>query len=123
MLIALSLAVLTCTAVDGDTLRCGKLRVRLLGIDAAELPGHCRRGRQCAPGDPKAHSRALAAFIAGGVTVQSIATDRYGRTVAVVRDRAGRNASCAMLGSGATYKPQWDNGYRIMRECRAGIRF
>lgn len=32
-----------CRAVDGDTLRCGQERVRLLGIDAPEMPGHCPR--------------------------------------------------------------------------------
>ncbi len=46
-------------AVDGDTLRCadplaprGYHLVRLAAIDAPEMPGHCRRGRDCAPGDP-----------------------------------------------------------------------
>lgn len=41
-----------CTVTDGDTIRCGAERIRLLGIDAPELPGHCRSGRACAPGDP-----------------------------------------------------------------------
>lgn len=31
-------------AIDGDTLRCGRERIRLLGTDAPELPGHCQRG-------------------------------------------------------------------------------
>src|SRR3546814_4753345 len=31
------------TVVDGDTLRCGGTRIRLQGIDAPEMPGHCRR--------------------------------------------------------------------------------
>src|SRR3546814_3997050 len=43
-----------CHAIAGDTLRCGRVRIRLLGIAAAEQPGHCRQGRQCAPGDPRA---------------------------------------------------------------------
>lgn len=45
---------LAAQAVDGDTLRCadGVGRVRLAAIDAPEMPGHCRRGRNCAPGDP-----------------------------------------------------------------------
>lgn len=39
MLLALA-AALTChlVAVDGDTLRCGKERIRLLGIDAPGVP-------------------------------------------------------------------------------------
>lgn len=40
------------TVVDGDTLRCGSTRIRLSSIDAPELPGHCRPGRECTPGDP-----------------------------------------------------------------------
>src|ERR1700712_1173347 len=52
-------AVEWCRVVDGDTLRCGNERVRLLGIDAPELPGHCRIGRACAPGDPYASTASL----------------------------------------------------------------
>lgn len=42
-------------AIDGDTLRgpAGE-HIRLARIDSPELPGHCRRGRHCAPGDPYA---------------------------------------------------------------------
>jgi endonuclease YncB( thermonuclease family) len=29
----------SCHAIDGDTLRCGEERIRLVGIDAPELPG------------------------------------------------------------------------------------
>lgn len=36
--------VTRCTVTDGDTLRCGSEWIRLLGIDALELPGHCRSG-------------------------------------------------------------------------------
>ena len=61
--------VLTCTliAIDGDTLRCGRERIRLLGIAAPEMPGHCRRGRRCVEGDPVASRAALAAAIARGL--------------------------------------------------------
>ncbi len=56
-----------CTATDGDTIRCGNERIRLLGIDAPELPGHCREGRRCAPGDPYAATTSLRKAIAGSV--------------------------------------------------------
>ena len=43
-------------AVDGDTIKCGargnRFSVRLTGIDAPELAGHCRAGRVCVAGDP-----------------------------------------------------------------------
>lgn len=80
--------LLACTliAIDGDTLRCGRERIRLLGIDAPEMPGHCRRGRQCVEGDPFAARAALAAAIARGpATIKRRGRDRYGRTLARVR--------------------------------------
>lgn len=44
--------------VDGDSLRCGSARVRLLGIDAPELHG-CPRWRDCVDGDGQAAKRSL----------------------------------------------------------------
>lgn len=109
-----------CTVVDGDTLRCGRERVRLLGIDAPELPGHCQTGRQCAPGDPYASTAWLRmALRQGPLVIQRVSVDRYGRTVALVR--AGRtDLSCWQLSHGAAiYKPYWDDGARLARICRA----
>lgn len=75
----------TCTVTDGDTLKCCEIgRVRLLGIDAPETPGHCRKGRTCAPGDPVASKKALEKLVARGVTISPVTRDRYGRTVAQV---------------------------------------
>ena len=115
-------SALACTSpavVDGDTIRCANLgRVRLLGIDAPEMAGHCRRGRVCAPGDPLASKRAMARMLgASKITVEPITRDRYGRVVGIVR--GGRvNISCAQLRAGlAIYKPKWDNGRRIAKEC------
>jgi micrococcal nuclease len=104
--------------VDGDTLRCGPDRVRLLGIDAPEIE-RCPRWRVCAPGDGQASKRSLiAAMRLGPIRYDPVTTDRYGRQVAVVW--AGRvNLSCWQLHHGqAIYKPKWDNGGIIARECR-----
>lgn len=85
---AIIAAVLSCAAplaLDGDTIRCANLErpVRLLGIDAPELPGHCRMGRTCAPGNPYASTRELAAALRGQpVTLRPVGFDRYGRTLA-----------------------------------------
>jgi endonuclease YncB( thermonuclease family) len=90
-------------AVDGDTIRCANLpvRVRLLGIDAPELPGHCRPGRQCTPGDGAASTRALAALLArGAVWVQPAGHDHYGRILARVQ-AGGIDTSCRMIATGA----------------------
>jgi endonuclease YncB( thermonuclease family) len=55
---------------DGDTFRCADgTRVRLSSIDTPEMPGSCRPGRSCAPGDPYAAKAALKRLI-GGRTVQ-----------------------------------------------------
>ena len=85
---------------DGDTLRCGDRRVRLAGIDAPELPGHCRAGRECAPGDPQASTASLRRQVGGGpLQCRQINVDRYGRTVArCTKDRI--DLSCAQLEAG-----------------------
>jgi micrococcal nuclease len=103
--------------VDGDTLRCGNERLRLLGIDAPELHG-CPRYRQCAPGDPVASTLSLSeALRSGPFRYRVVTVDRYGRSV-VVAWAGGINLSCWQLERGqAIYKPQWDNGRLIGHEC------
>ena len=88
-------------AVDGDTLHCrGAAAVRLIGIDAPELPGHCRRGRVCTPGDGFRAKRSLAALIERrAVTCRSAGHDRYGRILARC-EAGGIDLSCAMIASG-----------------------
>ena len=108
-----------CEAIDGDTLRCSEIgRVRLLGIDAPEMLGHCRKGRTCAPGDPQKSKAHLAKLIRGGVTIAPVTRDRYGRTVAQVY-AGDRNVACEQLRAGlAVYVERWDNGRRLAKECR-----
>ena len=90
-------------AIDGDTIGCANLpkNVRLAGIDAPEMPGHCRRGRVCTPGDPFASKAVLARLLASGdVVVRPAGHDRYGRMLA--RVTVGRlDASCRMMAEGA----------------------
>jgi micrococcal nuclease len=86
-------------AIDGDTIACANLpqNVRLLGIDAPEMPGHCRRGRVCTPGDPFAAKAVLSRLLASGeVLVRPGGHDRYGRVLA--RVTAGSvDTSCRMM--------------------------
>lgn len=85
---------------DGDTLRCGAIRVRLASIDAPEMPGHCRRGRVCVKGDPYASKAALERLVASGkVTCRQTDTDHYGRVVALCR-AVGRDLSCSQVEAG-----------------------
>ena len=109
-----------CHTLDGDTIRCGDERIRLLGIDAPELPGHCRAGRKCAPGDPVASTDHLRALVRmRPLTIRRTGQDRYGRTLAAVY--AGSvNLSCRQIELGyAVYIRKWDNGGIVRKDCPA----
>jgi len=76
---------------DGDTIRCGRERVRLADIDAPELPDSpkCQDGRRSyawCDFDAGYRSRdALRAFLQSGkVEVYRQGEDKYGRTLAIV---------------------------------------
>jgi micrococcal nuclease len=111
-----------CLAIDGDTIVCRvglqRVHLRLNGIDAPELPGHCRKGRHCAPGDPFASKANMAAMVAGKtVSWQDLGTDRYGRTIAEVTVH-GTDVQCAQLRGGfAIYKYRWDNHKVLKHVC------
>lgn len=114
MIVAIFLCI-AAQAVDGDTLRCRDVvRVRLARIDAPEMPGHCRAGRHCVPGDPYASRESLARLIADHEVSCTVvdaspdrggfqATDRYGRPVAWCR-ADGRDLSQSQLEGGFAVK-------------------
>ena len=87
---------------DGDAIHCaGNGRsMRMYGIDAPEMPGACRPGRRCTPGDPYASRDYLAGLTDGRrVACIQMDTDAYGRRV--VRCTAdGADLSCAMVAAG-----------------------
>ncbi|MCC7036354.1 MAG: thermonuclease family protein [Alphaproteobacteria bacterium] len=92
-------AVISCQSphiIDGDTLTCDGQRIRLEGIDAPEMPGHCRTGRSCTPGDPYAAKDYLESISRGLVSCHPIKKDVYGRTVARC-ESGSRDLSCAMI--------------------------
>jgi micrococcal nuclease len=95
-------------ALDGDTIACANLpaHVRLLGIDAPELPGHCRPGRACTPGDGAASARVLEALLQlGPVRIVPKARDRYGRILARADvQETGADLSCGMIATGAAVR-------------------
>jgi endonuclease YncB( thermonuclease family) len=106
--------------VDGDSIRCGSERLRLLGVDAPEL--HCPARRKCVAGYPNASRRSLQRGIRNGpVTYRRVTRDRYGRTVAVVW--SGKvNLSCWQLArSQARYRSAWDNARRIALACPSHV--
>lgn len=85
--------------IDGDTFECGGRRIRLYGIDAPELPGHCAAERACVPGDPFAARTGLRNITRGQVSCGVVETDVYGRTVARCSGPRG-DLSCAMVVDG-----------------------
>ncbi len=109
-------ALALCVAIDGDSLRCDGENIRLLGIDAPEFS--CPRHRKCVEGDPQAAKDFMRAVIRGSeLTIERVAYDRYGRTLAVVY-AGGVNISCTMVQTGhAAYIRRWDNGGRVARDC------
>nr|WP_240456389.1 thermonuclease family protein [Sphingomonas yabuuchiae] len=110
-----------CYAIDGDTLRCGQERIRLIGIDAPEMPGHCRRGRWCVAGDPFAAQASLQRALVGPIAIERVGRDRYGRTLAFVTG-AGVNLSCHQLRrEQAAYRRDWDVDERIGRCLKGGL--
>lgn len=107
-----------CRAIDGDTLDCDGERIRLNGIDAPEMPGHCRAGRACVPGDPIASRDHLQrALDRGNIEIERIKRDRYGRTIAQVT-ADGYDLSCIQIGDGnGVYVERWDEGGRTNAAC------
>lgn len=106
-----------CSVTDGDTIRCDGERIRLLGIDAPELPGHCREGRACVSGDPFASTNSLTTAMSSTMRISRVGVDRYGRTLAIVESDHGDLSCWQLTNHQATYKFNWDNGGRVMRLC------
>ena len=117
MLLAAAFACLSPVAVDGDTLRCGAGvgLVRLLAIDAPEMPGHCRVGRRCTAGNGFASKAALSRFVMrGGVVCSTRGRDHYGRVLARC-SAGGADLSCAMVAGGFAVERYGRLGCRARR--------
>lgn len=102
LLAATSFACVAPTHHDGDNIRCRNQpgSMRLHGIDAPEMPGACRPGRLCTPGDPYAARDHLRALTRGrDVVCEQVDTDHYGRRVVECR-ADGVNIACAMIADG-----------------------
>ena len=102
LLAAASFACLDPSHHDGDNIRCSNVpgSMRLHGIDAPEMPGACRPGRECTPGDPFAARDYLRSLTSGrAVSCTVVDVDHYGRDV-VECTADGRNLGCAMIAAG-----------------------
>lgn len=87
-------------ALDGDTFRLDGRHYRMSSIDAPELPGHCRRGRHCAPGNPYRSRHELQAKLSAGVFCRANGLDVYGRTLVTCWSRDGLNINDSMVEQG-----------------------
>ena len=104
---------------DGDTFRCTDgTRIRLSAIDAPEMPGACRPGRSCAPGDPYEAKATLERLIYGR-TVECQPTGTTYNRIAAWCSVGGVDLSCAMLANGEAIRlPRFDPADRL-RSCGA----
>jgi endonuclease YncB( thermonuclease family) len=89
---------------DGDTFRCrGGQRVRLAGIDAPEMPGHCRRGRVCTPGDPFKAKENLTHLALGQSASCLNVGKSYNRVLALCKIQ-GHDVACLQVRGGFAVK-------------------
>jgi endonuclease YncB( thermonuclease family) len=76
-----------CSAVDGDTIRCGRERIRISNIDTPELGSHARCAAEAELAD-RAKRFTAERLAAGPIEIRRDVErprDRYGRTLATVR--------------------------------------
>ena len=101
---------------DGDTFRCSDgTRVRLSAIDTPEMPGACRPGRSCAPGDSYAAKAALERLIRGRTLQCEAVGTSYNRVTAWC-SAGGMDLSCAMVKSGHAIRlSKYDRKRRLCR--------
>ena len=85
--------------VDGDTLHCGKVKIRLRAIDAPEMH-ECPKWKKCVAGDPVAATEYLRSLTSGGVTCDLVSRDNYGRWIGDCSSKKAKSLSCAMVEAG-----------------------
>jgi micrococcal nuclease len=88
-------------ALDGDTIKLASgQRLRLLEIDAPELPGHCRSGRTCVPGNPYLAKHALQSYLQQGIRCVGTKRDFYNRLLVHCYTLGGKDIGQQMLSDG-----------------------
>lgn len=98
-----------CKAIDGDTIDCGALRVRLVNVDTPEMAGACPAEIAAAE---RARSFTAARLAAGPVTIKpdhKRPRDRYGRALAWVLVE-GRDIGEDLIAEGLARR--WDGRRR-----------
>lgn len=83
---------------DGDTIRLGDERIRIVGLDTPEL-GHRAQCQEEAVAAEQAKQALIAEFARGNVALERQGTDRYGRTLARVTVD-GRDVADTLIAQG-----------------------
>lgn len=101
--VALALTLLAAPAaaqraqvIDGDTIRVAGETIRMMGLDAPEKRARC-------PAEARLAARATARLhdlVQPRVWLERHGRDRYRRTLAIVRDRTGRDLAQVMIREG-----------------------
>ncbi|MEP3279573.1 MAG: thermonuclease family protein [Stappiaceae bacterium] len=70
--------------IDGDTIKIGSEKIRLMGFDTPEMDARCTREKRLAL---KARDRLTVLIGRGELTINRHGEDRWGRTLAYVRSQ------------------------------------
>ncbi|MET0363011.1 MAG: thermonuclease family protein [Sphingobium sp.] len=123
LLLSAAMPASACRVIDGDTLRLGKERLRIVGIDAPDDPrnSRCRPypkpGAVCDARKAVQSKAALQRMMRGKVRIDQVGRDRYGRVLAHAYVD-GRSVACQQIRAGqAHYVRRWDERGRLAREC------
>ncbi|MCW5728217.1 thermonuclease family protein [Parvibaculum sp.] len=92
-------AALPISVHDGDTIRIGDERIRLLGFDTPELGRHSRCAREAREAERARDFLRRSIDRARDIRIERDGTDRYGRTLARLYID-GTDAASLMIGSG-----------------------
>lgn len=82
--------------IDGDTVMIDGQTIRIEGLDAPEMRGHCQAEIALA----RAATARLEELLSGGYSVEAHRLDRYRRRLAIIRDAAGRNVADVLIAEG-----------------------
>lgn len=93
--------------IDGDTIAVRGTTIRIMGLDAPEMHGRCPNETRLA----RAARDRLAVLLRDGATISRHGRDRYGRTLAVVHDAAGRDVAGVLIAEGLA-RPYHGRGQR-----------
>lgn len=105
-------------AIDGDSLIVSGREIRIEGIDAPEMRQTCQRGGEEWSCGRDAARRLRAIVDGGAVACTTRGTDRFGRTLAVCRDREGADIGARLVGEG--YAVSFGSDY-LLEETRARL--